>query len=145
MKKIPRTTEDIVTNLVIILRIFIYMEMIPIDWYIQSPIDFEHKQYVLFAYLQRVDSTYLNKIVSPHLLHLEKLETEILGFKKNLKDLESDLKKQRYLYFDNDPKNVFDNDKIKELVDIVEFSIPQIHSRIQIGYKIANKYKQVIY
>ena len=54
-------------------RIFIGMKLIPIDWYIQSPIDFEHKQYVLFAYLQEVDNTYVKKVVSPHLFHLEKL------------------------------------------------------------------------
>jgi len=121
------------------------MKLIPIDWYIQSPIDFEHKQYVLFSYLQEVDNTFLKKVVSPHLLHLEKLEIEIVKFKDSLKTIESDLQKQNYVYFDTNPKNNFHNDNIIELQEIIDFSIPQIHSRIQIGYKIANKYRQLLY
>ena len=42
------------------------MNLIPIDWYTLPPIDFEHKQYVLYAYLQEVDNTFINKKVSPH-------------------------------------------------------------------------------
>ena len=121
------------------------MNMIPVNWYMQSPIDFEHKQYVLFAYLQEVDATFIKKIVSPHLLHLEKLNDEIVKFKKNLYDLEKSLDKQKYIYFHNNPNTAYENSNIIELKEIVEFSIPQIHSRIQLGYKIANKYKQLLY
>jgi len=31
------------------------MEVLPIDWYIDTPIDFEHKQFTLYAYLQKVE------------------------------------------------------------------------------------------
>ena len=121
------------------------MNLIPVNWYIQSPIDFEHKQYVLFAYLQEVDSTYVNKVVSPHLLHLEKLEKDIIKFKTAIKDMEVGFEKQKYLYFENTYKIDLKDSLLSEIKDIVEFSIPQIKSRIQIGYKIASKYKQLLY
>ncbi len=35
--------------------------ILTIDWYIKPPIDFEHKQYVLFAYLQKVDKSFMEK------------------------------------------------------------------------------------
>jgi len=127
------------------LRIFIDMNLIPVNWYIQSPIDFEHKQYVLFAYLQEVDNTYVNKVVSPHLLHLEKLEKDIIKFKTAIKDMEVGFEKQKYLYFEDTYKIDLSNSILSEVKDIVEFSIPQIKSRIQVGYKIASKYKQLLY
>lgn len=121
------------------------MKLIPVNWYSLSPIDFEHKQYVLFAYLQEVDKTYLNKIVSPHLLHLEKLEEELVSFNCLYKDTEAILNKQKYLYFKDIHRIGERNELVQEIKDIVDFSIPQIKSRIQVGYKIAAKYKQVIY
>lgn len=121
------------------------MKLIPVNWYFQSPIDFEHKQYILFAYLQEVDNLYLEKKVSPHLLHLEKLEKELCGFRSSIKDIEFDLNKQKYFYFQEEKKVDLDDKLLSEVKDIVEFSIPQIHSRIQVGYKIATKYKQLLY
>ena len=38
--------------------------LLPITWYTESPIDFEHKQYMLFNYLQKVDSNFQNKIAN---------------------------------------------------------------------------------
>jgi len=110
------------------------MKLIPINWYFQSPIDFEHKQYILFAYLQEVDN-----------LYLEKLEKELCGFRSCMQDTESNLKKQKYYYFQEENSIVYNDDLLSEVKDIVEFSIPQISSRIQVGYKIAAKYKQLLY
>jgi hypothetical protein len=121
------------------------MKLIPVDWYFQSPIDFEHKQYILYAYLQEVDSTYLNKKVSPHLLHLEKLEEELINFQRVVKDTEHLLEKQKYFYFEDIHRIGEKLDVLSEIQDIVDFSIPQIKSRIQTGYKIAAKYKQLLY
>ena len=121
------------------------MELISIDWYIQQPIDFEHKQYILFAYLQEVDQTFLNKIVSPHLLHLEKLEKELTLFKEAYSSIRDSFDQQRYQWFDN-PKLVGENNEmITDIVDIVDFSIPQIKTRIDHGYMIYDRYKQVLY
>lgn len=121
------------------------MNLIPIDWYTLPPIDFEHKQYILYAYLQEVDTTFISKKVSPHLLHLEKLEAELFNFKDLLKDKKNLIEKQKFIYFE-DVHRINNSDAgLLEIKDIVEFSIPQIKARIQTGYKIASKYSQVLY
>ena len=120
------------------------MDILKEDWYIQPPIDFEHKQYILFAYLQEVDTSYLSKKVSPHLLQLERLEKELKDFLRSFSFIEDRIDRSKYVYFDN----VSYQEEplvIKEVKEIVDFSIPQIESRILTGYRIFKKYKQILY
>lgn len=114
-------------------------------WYVESPIDFEHKQYVLLAYLQKVDNNFVKKILSPHLLHMEKLMDELFYVSSSFKMIKNDFDKQRYVYFQNVKLEGEDNKIIYEIRDIVEYSIPQIESRIKTGYKIFERNKQILY
>lgn len=114
-------------------------------WYVESPIDFEHKQYVLLAYLQKVDNNFVKKILSPHLLHMEKLMDELFYVSSSFKMIKNDFNKQRYVYFQNVKLEGEDNKIIYEIRDIVEYSIPQIESRIKTGYKIFERNKQILY
>lgn len=122
------------------------MEILPITWYIESPIDFEHKQYVLYAYLQNVDNSFLRKIVSPHLLHMEKMIFELNNFYNSFQNIKKDFDKHRYVYTGVNKKLEGENDElILELKEIVEFSIPQVNSRIEFGYKVFEKNKQILF
>jgi hypothetical protein len=114
-------------------------------WYVESPIDFEHKQYVLLAYLQKVDNNFVKKILSPHLLHMEKLMDELFYISSSFKMIKNNFNKNRYVYFQNVKLEGEDNKIIYEIRDIVEYSIPQIESRIKTGYKIFEKNKQILY
>ncbi len=120
-------------------------ELLSLTWFIESPIDFEHKQYLLFAYLQRVESNFLLKKLSPHLLHLERLTDELLGFKSSFELIRKDFDKNRYIYFDNHKLEGENNEIILEVREIVNFSLPQIEPRIKMGYKILEKNKQILY
>jgi hypothetical protein len=120
-------------------------ELLSLTWFIESPIDFEHKQYLLFAYLQRVESNFLLKKLSPHLLHLEKLSDELLGFESSFELIRKDFDKNRYIYFDNHKLEGENNEIILEVREIVNFSLPQIEPRIKMGYKILEKNKQILY
>ena len=121
------------------------MEIIPVDWYIKSPIDFEHKQYVLFSYLQRVDNDFHKKTLSPHLLHLEKLHNELINFDLSYNELRFGIERSRYVFFSNDDKTYDNESIIIEIKDIVEFSIPQIENRIKLGYLILKRHNQVLF
>jgi hypothetical protein len=111
----------------------------------ESPIDFEHKQYVLFAYLQKVESSFLDKKLSPHLLHLEKLADELIGFQSSYTSIKNKFNKNRYVYFEN-IKLEGENDRlIIEICDIVDFSLPQLQPRIKMGYKILEKNRQILF
>ena len=120
-------------------------ELLPIMWYTQSPIDFEHKQYILFAYLQKVDFNFQNKLLSPHLLHMEKLMDELFYFSSAFQMIKNDFNKNRYIYLDNVKLEGEDNTLIYEIRDIVEFAIPQVETRIKTGYIILKRNKQILY
>lgn len=120
-------------------------QLISVTWYMESPIDFEHKQYVLFDYLQKVDLDFSNKVLSPHLLHIEKVIDELIGFQSSINLLKSNLDKNKYIYFKDmniEGEKDYFVDEIKEIVD---FSIVQIEPRIKLGYKILKKKNQILF
>ena len=120
-------------------------DLLSITWYMDEPIDFEHKEYLLYGYLQKVDKSFLDKKLSPHLLHLERMTDELLVFNSSFTMIRKDFDKNRYIYFDN-RKLIGEDDKmIYEIKEIVEFSIPQIKSRIDFGYKVLNKNRQILF
>lgn len=122
------------------------INQLPLTWYMESPIDFEHKQYVLLAYLQKVDTLFLLKNLSPHLLHMEKMINELKNYEISYEKMRDDFNKNRYIYFNDNPKLVGENNElIIEIEEIVKFSIPQVKTRIDFGYKIFEKNKQILY
>lgn len=121
------------------------MEIIPVDWYIETPIDFEHKQYVLFDYLQKVDNSFYKKMLSPHLLHMEKMVKELMKYQSSFDCIKNNFDKNRYIYFHNPKLENEDNKLIDEINEIVHFSLPQIKTRIEYGYIILKKNKQVLF
>jgi len=119
--------------------------LLPILWYVESPIDFEHKQYILYAYLQKVDTDFVKKTLSPHLLHMERIMDELFYVSSSFKMIKNDFDKNRYIYFQNVKLEGEDNKMIYEVKEIVEFAIPQIQTRIRTGYKIFERNKQILY
>lgn len=114
-------------------------------WYLEPPIDFEHKQYVLFNYLQNVDFKFQNKILSPYLLHMESLMDELNSINSSFKMIKKHFNRNRYLFLEN-YKIDGENDKIiQEIKDIVNFAIPQIDARIKTGYVILKKNQQILF
>ena len=122
------------------------MKLIDLDWYSQSPIDFEHKQYLLHAYLQSVDQAYLDKKVSPHLLHLERLKEEMDYFISKWIILKKTFDKNRYVYFDNPKLEGEENIELAKIVEIVDYANPQIFAKIKQGYLLFERYpNQILY
>lgn len=120
-------------------------KLLPTKWFIETPIDFEHKQYILLSYLQNVELSFLDKRLSPHLLHLEKLVDELLCFQSSFSMIKKDFDKNRYVYFDNVKLQGEDDEIITQVIEIVDFSIPQIEPRLKMGYRILEKNKQILY
>jgi len=119
--------------------------LLPLTWYIESPIDFEHKEYVLYSYLQKVDHDFHKKNLSPHLLHLEKLIDELLNFNASFNMIKKDFDKNRYVFFENVKLEGEDNTLIYEIRNIVEFAIPQVEPRIKLCYSILKRNNQILY
>jgi hypothetical protein len=119
--------------------------ILTIDWYIKPPIDFEHKQYVLFAYLQKVDKSFMEKKLSPYFLNLEKLLIELNNFNLSYQELLKKFDREKYLYFENEKLDGCDNELVKEIKEIVDFSIPQLNTRLEFGKTILTRNKQILY
>lgn len=122
------------------------MEILPLTWYIESPIDFEHKQYKLFAYLQNVDNSFLSKNLSPYLLHTEKMIKELINYEESYELMKKNFNKHRYIYLNENSKLIGEeNHLIVEIQEIVSFSIPQLKSRVDFGYKVLEKNSQILF
>ena len=119
---------------------------LPINWYLEDPIDFEHKSYMILGYLQSVDESFIiHKKVSPYLLHLERLLGELDLFEVTYYKMIRGFDKNRYRYFDNPKLEGENNQIVLEIKEIVGFSAPLIETRIEYGYKVLNRYNQLLY
>ena len=122
------------------------MKLLDLDWYSKPPIDFEHKQYLLYAYLTTVDKSYLIKKVSPHLLHLERLKDEMDYFISKWIIMQKVFDKNRYAYFDNPKLEGEDNIEMNQIVEIVDYASPLVNAKIRQGYLLFEKYpRQILY
>lgn len=120
-------------------------ELLSLTWYAESPIDLEYKEYILFAYLQKVDRSFHDRVLSPHLLHMERMIDDMNSFKASFGKIKRDFDRNRYIYFENIKLEGEDDKLIEEVKELVEFAIPQIEPRIGYGYKILKKNKQVLF
>jgi hypothetical protein len=121
--------------------------MIDENFYYQTPIDFEYHQYLILDYSSKVDASYALHILSPYLLHTEKIIKNITIFRNNLNTFEKSLHKD-IISFDNFKIEYSTIDKPNELntiLEIIEFSLPILNDKLKLGYKLFKKYPQLLY
>ena len=123
--------------------------MLNLDWYCQTPLDFEHKNYLLLQYLKSVDDSYSNHILSTYLLWTEKLVKELQEFKVKTQHLESNLKREieslDFTKMQIIRKEIKKNDEIKVVFEIIEYSTPILESKVKLGYKLLDKFPQILF
>jgi hypothetical protein len=123
--------------------------MLSIDWYCQTPLDFEHKNYLLLQYLKIVDDSFSVKVLSPYLLHTERLVKELKEFAHKSQLLENHLRRDiesiDLLNWKIIRKEIQKNDEIKVVFEVVDYSTPLLESKIRLGYKLLDKYPQVLF
>ncbi len=123
--------------------------MLNLDWYCQTPLDFEHRNYLLLQYLKSVDDSYSNHILSPYLLWTEKLVKELQEFKVKTQHLESNLKREieslDFTKMQIIRKEIKKNDEIKVVFEIIEYSTPILESKVKLGYKLLDKFPQILF
>lgn len=123
--------------------------MLNLDWFYQCPIDFEHKNYLLLQYLKSVDDSYSQHILSPYLLWTEKLVKELKDFRKKVVEIESNIKTDiqsvDFLKMQIVRKEIEKNDEIKIIFEVVDYSTPILESKVKLGYKLLDKYPQILF
>jgi len=122
--------------------------MLELNWFINPCIDFEYQNYILLNYLSEIDKSYSNRILSPYLLYTEKLISELDIFKINVKLFEKEIKRD-IIGFSLSSGIIYSEiktpDKLKEVIEIVEWSKPLLESKLKLGYKLFEKYPQILY
>jgi hypothetical protein len=105
-------------------------------WFLNEPIDYEHKQYVLMDYLQNVRENFGRMILFPQLIELKyqysnlesflKSREIIIGSMAKIKAI--DLKRMEIVY--DFPE---DSEEMKEIVSIIQWSLPKIEKTFKEG------------
>ena len=118
------------------------MKLLGFDWWMEPPIDFEHKKWLLLDYLQKQDNDFYNQIFSPWLLHSEKLVNNMILSYESITYSQEKLTKKE-LSMEN--KNIFWKLTTPELpeymntyVEILKYSIPLLQNKIYFGRKLWN-------
>lgn len=117
------------------------MESLNRNWLTEHHIDFEYKKYILLAYLQQVSDHFTENRLYPYL-------SDLVEHYRNLKFL----KESKQQLFDRFPERIMgadaehfrlvyqkiieDDSLMKEIEQIVEFSLPQMESSLKEGKKI---------
>lgn len=128
---------------------FIYTNMLKVDWYLEQPLDFEYKNYILLDYIQSIDTSFKVHKLSPYLLWTEKLVFELKDFSQKRYDFYKSFEKKKLVVEEGRLKlktiRFRELDDIKTINEIVEYSTPLLESKIKLGYKLLDKYPQILF
>lgn len=126
------------------------MKRLSKDWLIEKHVDLEYKKYVLLAYLQEVSNNYDQNILYPFLADLIEHYKQLTELKNDTDKLASlfptsltkmDLKKFKMIYESYEDEN----DLMKELKEIIHYSIPQFERYLADGKKIYDFVEKQLY
>ena len=119
------------------------MKKLSPDWFCDSPIDFEYKQFIVLDYLKDAHQSFKERTLYPYLSdinyqlqNLEKWKYEREFYiKKNIKGI--DFEKMTFIY--DTPEC---SEEIKEINEIVDYSIPEFRNVFKYGRKTFNKIEE---
>lgn len=123
--------------------------MLKVDWYLEQPHDFEYKNYILLDYCQSLDKSYQIHQLSPYLLWTEKMIQELKDFhsKKNIFLKQTEKNK---IEFQNGnlkivKSKIEEPEFIKTIFEIIDYSKPILESKVRLGYRLLEKYPQILF
>ena len=116
------------------------MELLKLTWWMEDPIDYEYKQYILLDYLQKMERYFYDRDFSPYLLHTEKLYEEmaislefIEAFEKSITKSELAFTQSGLGWREEKPPTI---NEVEEMKNILRFSIPKIKEKVQLGKEL---------
>ncbi len=123
--------------------------MLKIDWYLDQPIDFEYKNYILLDYIQSLDKSYQLHQLSPYLLWTERMVIELREFNQRKKDFFNFFERKK-LIVDNGKLSLktvglSETEEIKTIIELIDYSTPLLESKVKLGYKLLSKYPQILF
>jgi type I restriction-modification system DNA methylase subunit len=122
--------------------------MLSVNWFIEPPMDFEQKNYLLLDYVQQIDNSFKVQKLSPYILHTEKIVEEMNRFKENRLKMRDALRKKKLNLSRKIHWIVTEVDEtveMKAVVEVVDYSMPILESKLVLGYKLLEKYPQILW
>ena len=116
------------------------MELLKLTWWMDDPIDYEYKQYILLDYLQKIESHFIDRDFSPYLLHTEKLYEEMAINLDFIDTFENEMTANNVV-FSQDGVGWEDIElptikELEEMKQILKFSVPLIKTKVKIGKEL---------
>jgi hypothetical protein len=124
------------------------MKLLEINWWMESPVDFEHKKWKLLAYLKNLDEAFYNGEFSPWLLHSEKMLGDMRFSKDVIIETNTILTKRKLIFTETSVYYENERPSIRELdiyVDILNYSIPLLDNKVDFGRKLWEDNKNFLY
>jgi hypothetical protein len=124
------------------------MKLIGVNWWTESPIDYNHKKSILLNYLQKLDKEFYDLNFSPWLLHSEKMLDDMKNSLIKIKNVDDYLIKERviisenYLYIDKDYP--IDN-KMETFKSILNYSIPLLDNKVDFGRQLWSENRTILW
>jgi hypothetical protein len=125
------------------------MENIHQQWLTEKHTDFEYKQYVLLAYLKKINDEFEAKRLYPAIDFLKEQFDHLNALKISLSLLENKLSKSVKSIDIQNYKLVYqsvceDDKMIHDITAIIDFALPKIEKLLQKGQKIIDELEQKI-
>ena len=121
------------------MSLFIGMKLLKLNWWMDSPIDYEHKKWVFLDYLKKLDDSFIEQQFSPSLLHSEKLLSDMEISHVNMLESRLGLIKKRFIIRDGmlgfQSVDLSDGN-IDTFFDILDYSIPLLKHKVEFGRKL---------
>ncbi len=117
------------------------MKSLSETWFVDGPIDFEHKKYKLLAYLQDIGRLFSENKLYPQLSDLVFHYNSLLAFREHKEVLQKffpkrlsamNLEKLQVIYL----QMIQDDDLMQELWEIIEYSLGTMNDTIRQGTEI---------
>ena len=126
------------------------MKRLSANWITEDLIDLEYKQFILLAYLDGIGKEFNNKLLYPgltelvdHYLNLQKTQSEFINLYNNFPEKLRSINMNEFkLHYE---KVVQNDDLIKEIEEIIEFSIPQIKNKLEEGKEIYHSIEEKLH
>ena len=116
------------------------MELLKLTWWMEDPIDYEYKQYILLDYLQKVERHFYDRDFSPYLLHTEKLYEEMAISLEFIEAFEASITNSTLVFTqsglgwkEEKPPTI---NEVEEMKDILKFSTPKLKEKVQLGKEL---------
>jgi len=125
------------------------MNLLEINWWVKSPIDFEHKKWLFLAYLRDLDEALYKREFSPWLLHSEKLLDDMIMSKEKIISSKELYSKPKFVFEEGlikyDPGEPKTMNELYVYLEILDYSTPLLKDKVLFGRDLWGSNKKILY